>query len=123
MRMATVRECTTCGLFVYWQQVDMLESTAELHRGARAQVVAALLAGGEIYRATPLWGDKISLAPENPVLLARHLATGGSLDDWPRLHLGHPHRRAGGRSGARRSATQHGAGGTIAGEGAAEPPF
>jgi hypothetical protein len=103
--------------------VDGIETTVDMQRGQRAQIVAALLNGGEVFRAIPLSGTSVTMVAENPVLLARHLATGGSLDDWPRLHLGHPHRRAGGRAAGRRQALQHGAGGTIAGEEAAEPPF
>jgi len=96
-RKASIRECLTCGRFVYWQFVDGIDRTVELNKGTRQQVVNAVLEGGEIFRVNRIAVDVVSMVVESRVLLARHLAAGGSLEDWPTLHLGHPHKRAGGR--------------------------
>lgn len=96
-RKASIRECLTCGLFVYWQFVDGFDRTVELNPGTRQQVVTAVLENGEIFRINRYSEDVVSFIVEDRADLARHLALGGALEQWPTLHLGHIHKRAGGR--------------------------
>lgn len=123
---ATTRECTACGLFVYWQRVDGLDSAIDMNPASRAQVVAALLnerGVQPVYRAVPLGFSSVSMVAENYVLLARYLAAGGSLADWPTLHLGHPCRTGSARPVGRSAGPRHAARGRMGAEGVEPPPF
>lgn len=89
-------ECLECGLFVYWQAIDGMDTAIEMRAATREEMVAALLGGGNV----PLFArgsvSEVSwFVWESPVSLARELVGGKTP---PReIHLMHPHRVVPGR--------------------------